>query len=114
MLIALIFIFGVPFGIVLFVLYQILKDPNKADKYKALFITPFYKLWKWGAKTYIGSKVSYQVTAFINRHLIKNIAERGNVKVDIKWVESAEDPILKKGNTVIICLKQTNDQARNI
>lgn len=114
MLTGLIIALGLPLGALCFVLYQILKDPNKAEKYKALFISPFYKIGKWGAKKYIGAEVSYQVTEFFNRHMIRNIANVSDVKINVSWVESPEDPILKEDNTVIVCLRKTKDQARNI
>ena len=106
--------FGLPLAILIFIVYQILKDPSKAVHYKALFLSPFYKIGKWGAKSYIGAKVSYQVNEFFNRYLFRNVATHEDITISIKWIESPEDPILREGNAVIICLKKSNDQAKNI
>lgn len=114
MMAVLILALGLPLGILVFILYQILKDPGKAEKYKALFISPFFKLFKWGAKNYIGSKVSYQVSEYFNRHIIKDISDQQDVNIQIKWIESAADPIFKGGNSIIVCLKKSNDQTKNI
>jgi len=114
MLITLVTVLGIPLGISLFLLYQIIKDPNRIDQYIAIVSRPIYVITKWWSKKYIGAEVSYQVTEFFNRHIIKNIANQSNIKVEINWVIDEEDPILKEDNTVIICLKKDRDQSRNI
>jgi len=114
MIIALITILGLPLGIAVFLLIQIIKDPNKVDKYIALVSRPIYKLTSWWSKKYIGSEVSYQVSEFFNRHIVRNIANHPDVKININWVIDEEDPVLKEDNTVILCLKKDKDQARNI
>ncbi len=105
---------GIPLVIAIYVIVQIVSDPNKIDKYKSLITSPFYKLGRWSSKTYIASKVSYQVTEFFNRHINMNIANQDNVKISINWVDSEQDPILKEDNTIIVCLRKDKNQARNI
>lgn len=114
MIIALITIFGLPFGFLVYAFVQIIKNPNNADKYVALITKPIYLLFHWCSKKNIGSEVSYQVTEYFNRHVINNIANQSDIKIEINWMLKDKEPILKEDNTVIIRLKKNKDQARNI
>ncbi len=114
MIIALITFLGIPLGVTVYLLVQIIKDPNKVDKYIALVTRPVFLITNWWSKKYIGAEVSYQVTEFFNRHIIRNIANHPNVKIEINWVLDDKDPILKEDNTLIVCLKRDKDQTRNI
>ncbi len=114
MIITLIVALGLPLGLAVYLLVQIIKDPNKVDKYISLVTRPIFIVTNWWSKTYIGSEVSYQVTEFFNRHVIKNIANQRNVKIEVHWVLDDKDPILDEDNTIIVCLKKDKDQTRNI
>lgn len=114
MLIGLIAAFGIPLGFTIYILVTIFNNANKIEQYKSLFFKPFYRLWKWGAKSYIASTVNYQVNEFFSRHISKNIANNEEYDIKIHWVESKEDPVLKEDNSIILCLKKDKDQARNI
>jgi predicted RNA-binding protein with RPS1 domain len=105
---------GIPLGLAIYLLIQIIKDPNKIDKYKAIVLTPFYKFGKWSARSYLAAKIGSQVTELFNRHVVKNIANQSDIKIGIKWIISTEDPVFKENNSVIICIKKDKDQTKNI
>ncbi len=114
MIIALITLLGLPLALIVYAFIQILKNPNNADKYVALITKPFFKIFQWGSKKYIGSEVSYQVTEYYNRHVLKNIANKSDIKIEINWVLEEKQPILKEDNTIIVRLKKDKNQSKNI
>ncbi len=100
-------------GILLIVLFLIIQKPERAEKLKALIFEPTYKLFKWGARQYLASKISTITTDFFNRHIISLIPSLADIKIKIKWVRSVEDPILKEEGIIIVRMRETNDQTLN-
>lgn len=105
--------YGIP-GLLLVLLILIILDPDRALKLKALLLEPTYRLFKWGSRQYIASQTGYTVTQFFKKHVNRLIPSLGDIRVAIKWVTSPSDPILSKDGTLIVCLKETNNQTLNI
>lgn len=101
-------------GFLLVILILIIQDPDRAIKLKALLISPFFRVFKWGSRQYIASEVGYTTTEFFRRHISHMVPSIPEAKIKIKWVTSPSDPVLRKDGTLILRLQETNDQTRNI
>jgi hypothetical protein len=101
-------------GVLIVVLLLIIHEPERATKLKAIFFEPLFRLTKWGSKQYIGSKVSSQVTEFLRSAVIGKLSNKGPFRVKVRWVTSPSDPVLKKDGTVILRMRETADQTRNV
>ena len=106
--------FGLVPTFLLVILYLIIQEPERANKLKAIITQPFIKLFKWFSKEHIASKVSSQANEFLNSSIFSQLthAERYNVKV--KWVKEVNDSILSENGTLILRMKEEDDQTRNI
>jgi predicted RNA-binding protein with RPS1 domain len=100
-------------GFLLIVIYLLIQNPDRAEKLKALILEPTFKLFKWGSHKYLATKVASLTTEFFNRHLISFIPALKKINIKIKWVNSSADPVFKKDGTVIIRIRETNDQTLN-
>lgn len=100
-------------GLLSIIILIIVAFPEKAEKLKALFFTPTFRLFKWGSKQYINSKITSHSYEFLSKHLKKYLPDLPDYKVKIRWINSDSDSILKENNTLILRLQETNDQTRN-
>ncbi len=100
-------------GILILILFYLVAFPEKAEKLKILVLSPTYKLFKWGSKQYISTKISSHSTEFIRRHLKPFMPHLADFRISIKWITSDSEAILKENNTLILRLQETNDQTRN-
>jgi len=105
--------YGIP-GLSIVLLILIVQDPDRALKLKALLLEPTFRFFKWGSRQYIASQTGYVVTQFFKKHVNKFIPSLGDIRVKIKWVTSPSDPVLSRDGTLIVCLKETNNQTLNI
>ena len=96
------------------ILVLIVIKPDRAEKLKELIFLPIFRLFKFGSKQYIASKINYTCTEFFRRNIFAMLPSFLPVKIRIKWVKSNEDAILKQDGTIVLCLRETNDQTRNI
>ena len=101
-------------GFLVIVIFLLVQKPDRAEKLKVLILVPLFRLFKWGSRQYLASKVGSATTEFFNSHVTRFIPSIPDVKVRIKWVSSASDPVLSEDGTVILRLEETNDQTRNI
>jgi len=101
-------------GFLIVVLFLLIHDPERAIKLKALLFEPLFRFTKWGSKQYIGAKVSSQVTDFLKHHVIGKLSNRDPLRIKVKWVTSPSDPVLKRDGTVILRMRETPDQTRNV
>ncbi|MEW5844503.1 MAG: S1 RNA-binding domain-containing protein [Bacteroidota bacterium] len=100
-------------GFVFIVLIILVIKPENAEKLKALLLTPTFRLFKWGSKQYISSKIISYSSEFLSSQLKKYLPNLPEVKLKIKWVSTNSDSILKENNILILRLEETNDQTRN-
>jgi len=96
------------------VVILIVAVPERAEKLKALILSPFYKIFKLFSKGYISSKVSSSVNYFIKNSIIPNLIDQTEYNIKVKWVKESEDPIFSNEGTLILRLREDNDQAKNI
>lgn len=106
--------FGLVPTFLLVILYLIIQEPERANKLKAIITQPFFRLFRWFSKEHISSKVSSQANEFFNSSIFSQLthAERYNLRV--KWVKEVNDPILSENGTLILRMKEEDDQTRNI
>jgi predicted RNA-binding protein with RPS1 domain len=102
------------YGVLLIAIVLLVHDPSRAEKLKIAFLTPFFRLFKWGAKQYLASKVALSVSEFYKHQLAGFLSSPTKWKFKIRWVLTPTDPVLKKNGTLILRLEETNDQTRNI
>ncbi len=98
----------------LIVVILLIQDPDRGTKIKALITEPFFKLIKWFSKEYIASKVTDNVNEFFKRNIYNCLVDNEKYKFQVKWVSQTDDPVLSKNGTLILRLKEENDQTRNI
>lgn len=101
---------AVVFAIIIILFVQ---DPDRAEKVKAFFLRPFFLLFGWGTRQYLAAEVNSKTTDFFKRHITRLIPSLQSVKISIKWVSSATDPVLTHEGTLILRLQDTGDQTRN-
>jgi hypothetical protein len=101
-------------GVLVIVVLLIVHEPERAVKLKAIIFKPIFHLTRWGSKQYIGAKVSSQVTEFLRRNVTDKLSNRVPLTVKVKWVTSPSDPVLKRDGTVILRMRETADQTRNV
>ncbi len=102
------------YGVLLIAIVLLVHDPTRAEKLKVALLTPFFRLFKWGAKQYLASKVALSVSEFYRHQLTGFLSSPTKWKFKIRWVQTPTDPVLKKNGTLILRLEETNDQTRNI
>jgi predicted RNA-binding protein with RPS1 domain len=106
--------FGLLPTFLLVILFLIIQDPDRATKIKALITEPFYRFFRWFSKEHISSKVSSQANEFLNSSIFSLVAQTERYDIKVKWVSEPNDPILKENGTLILRLKEENDQTKNI
>lgn len=100
--------------ILLIAVFLIVQDPDRAVKLKSIITEPFFKIGKWFSKEYISSTVSSNVNEFFKRNLYSLLTDSEKYNIKIKWVTKPTDPLLDKHGTLILRLKEDNDQTKNI
>ena len=88
--------------------------PEIVDRWKSVFILPFFKIFKIGARQYIGSRTSFFTTSFYQnaiRSIIPNLPE---LSIKIKWINREEDIIEKNEGQLVLYLRETGNQAKNV
>jgi hypothetical protein len=102
-------------GIVpLILLILAILKPEIVDKWKSVFILPFFKVFKIGARQYIGSKTSFMTTSFYQNEIRKIIPSLPELSIKIKWVNKKEDIIEKNEGKIVLYLRDSGDQAKNV
>ncbi|KKL47425.1 hypothetical protein LCGC14_2335670, partial [marine sediment metagenome] len=101
-------------GVLLIIVLLVVHDPERALKLKALLCAPLYFLFKLCSRGYIASQVGYYATQFIRKHVTDLLPSAPDVRIRIKWVHSPTDPVFGAPGTLILRLKETNDQTENI
>lgn len=96
------------------VLLLLIHDPDRAEKIKELVFLPVFRLFKRGSRQYMAAKVGYTATQFVKKELLALLPSATNVKIQVRWVKDPEDPILTSDGSLIVCMRETTDQTRNI
>ncbi|MEY4455934.1 MAG: hypothetical protein RLY15_198 [Bacteroidota bacterium] len=105
---------GITPTLLLVLLYLIIQEPDRVEKIRSLITLPFFRIFKWFSKTHISSKVATQINEFLNSSIFSELTHSENFKIKVKWVENASDPIFKETGTLILRMKEENDQTKNI
>jgi hypothetical protein len=101
-------------GFLLIVLLLIIQDPDRAVKLQAIFISPVFRLCKWGSKRYIASEVAYTTSHFFKNHVSRLTPAIATPNLKIRWVSSPTDPVFEQDGTLILRLQETEDQTHNV
>lgn len=101
-------------AVIVILLLLIVHDPDRAEKLKELIFLPVFRFFKRGSRQYMAARVGYMATEFVRRRISNELPSVPNVKIKIKWVRSSSDPVLSKDGTLVLRLRETNDQTRNI
>jgi predicted RNA-binding protein with RPS1 domain len=62
----------------------------------------------------MGAKVAFTVNEFMTKQISLLVPSLPSAKIKVKWVLSPDDPILHKNGSLVLYLRETNDQTRNI
>ena len=101
-------------AIILIALLLIIHDPDRAEKLKELIFLPLFRFFKRGSRQYMAAKVGYTATEFLKRQIRTELNSVPDVKIKIKWVHSPSDPVLSQDGTLVLRLRETDDQTRNV
>jgi hypothetical protein len=101
-------------AVLVIILLLVIHNPDRAEKIKEIFFLPAFRFFKRGSRQYMAAKVGYTSTQFLKRELLPLIPSTANVKIQIRWVRSPTDQVLTKNGNLILCMRETNDQTRNI
>lgn len=106
--------FGLVPTFLLFIIYLIIQEPERATKLKAIVTQPFFKLFRWFSKEHIAAKVSSQANEFLNSFVFTQLTHNERFDVKVQWVKEANDPFLSKNGSLILRMKEEKDQTKNI
>lgn len=106
--------YGIVPTFLLVALFLLIQDPERAVKLKAIILAPFYKFFKWFSREYIAATVSSHANEFLNSSVFSLLAQSDRFKLKVRWVKEQNDPILDKNGTLILRMKQDDDQTKNI
>lgn len=106
--------YGLLPAFLLIIIYLIIQEPERADKIKALITQPFFLFFRWFSKEYISSKVASQANEFLNSSVFSKLTHSDNYNIKVKWVKEKNDPILSMNGTLILRMKEDDDQTKNI
>lgn len=106
--------FGILPTFLLIILFLVIQDPDRALKVRSLITKPFYKFFKWFSKEHIASTVSSHANEFLNSNIFSQLAHSERFKIKVKWVIEQNDPILSEDGTLILRMKEDDDQTKNI
>jgi len=101
-------------GFLLLLIFLLVQNPDRAEKLKELFFLPWFRLFRIGVRQYVASAVSYSTTSFLKQQVNGLISSSTPVKVRIRWVNSPKDPALHRDGSLVLFLRETNDQSRNV
>jgi predicted RNA-binding protein with RPS1 domain len=101
-------------GALLLIIILLVQKPDRAEKLKEIFFLPFFRMFKRGSRQYMAAKVGNTSTQFFKKEVLPLLPSMDNVKIQVQWVRSSSDPILKENGNLIVCMRETNDQTRNI
>jgi hypothetical protein len=101
-------------AVLLVILILLIHDPDRAEKIKELFFLPLFRFCKRGSRQYVAAKVGYTSTQFMKKEVLPLLPSAASVKIQVQWVKSPSDPVLTEDGKLILCLRETNDQTRNI
>lgn len=101
------------YGFLLIIIVLIVQNPDRVTQLKAIFLRPLYQTFKIGGQHYIAANICYTVTQFLRNHLggVCRLSTTGKIK--LRWVTSPKDPILRQSGTIILRMKDTEDQSLN-
>ena len=100
--------------LLLVIVFLIVQDSTRADKLKSLITKPFFRLFKWFSKSYISSEINASLNGFFNKNIYSYLIQNPNTKFKVKWVRKSKDPIFKNNGTLILRIRNEEDQTRNI
>jgi len=98
----------------LIIIFLIVQDPERAVKLKSIVTRPFFRFFKWFSKSHIESKVASNANEFLNSEIFSQLTQADRYKLKVRWVEKPNDPILSEKGTLILRLKEDDDQTKNI
>ena len=98
----------------LVVVYLLVEDPDRGEKFKALILEPLFTKLNFAPRQYIAAKVGSTTSSIIKENITRLLTAVSNLNLKIKWVSSVKDPILKQDGTLILYLKESDDQTKNI
>ncbi|MCX5831926.1 MAG: hypothetical protein NT140_08580 [Deltaproteobacteria bacterium] len=101
-------------AVLVVILMLVILDPDRAEKIKEIFFLPAFRFFKRGSRQYMAAKIGYTSTQFLKRELLPYLPSTANVTIVIKWVKSPSDPVLTENGNLILCMRETNDQTRNV
>lgn len=96
------------------VVFLLIQDADRGERFKALILKPLFDKLNFAPRHYIAAKVSSTVSTIIKENVTRLLTAVSNLNLKIKWVSSAKDPILKQDGTLILYLKESEDQTKNI
>ncbi len=106
--------FGLIPALLITIIILIVQKPERATQIKALITEPFYKFFRWFSREHISSKVTSYANEFLNSSIFSKLTHSERYALKVRWVSQPDDPILSQNGTLILRLKEEDDQTRNI
>lgn len=106
--------FGLVPTFVLIFAFLILQEPERINRLKDILTLPFFRLFKWFSKTHMSSKIAANANMFLKSSIFSLLTHSDRFSLKVKWVSKQDDPILEEDGTLILRMKEDDDQTRNI
>ena len=106
--------FGLVPTVLLVILILIVQDSSRAYALKKLVTKPFFRAFRWFSKTYVSSEISGTINSYFKNSIYNLMVHDPNTEVKIKWVSKTKDPYFKKDGSLILRIKEDDDQTKNI
>ena len=104
---------GVPAALVAIII-ALLASPRFADALRLCLVTLPYWLFRFFARIYSSSAINLKLNNFFKSDVNRYIPSLPDLNLRIKWASTTEDPIIKEGGEVLVRIKDSADQTRNI
>jgi len=101
-------------GAFIIIVILVVQDPERVNKFKIHVIKPFFDFFRWGSRQYLALQVGSASTEFIRHNLLSMMPEMATARLRIKWVKDVESIVGHADGTLILRMRETNDQTRNI
>lgn len=96
------------------IIFLLIQDPDRGDRIRANILEPLFRLFKLFPRQFIAARIGSSATIFLKKYVAKYITTIDKVRIRVKWVRSAKDPVLKRDGTVLLHIPETNDQTLNV
>lgn len=101
---------GIPIAAVAYLIFF----PDQALRLQAAILKAIHFCFRSFKAQYLASAVTSNVSTFFRNNVSRYVPATYDFRLKINWVDSPSDPVLESDGTLILRMRETHDQTRNI